>query len=88
VDSSAVVLVLDINRLGPDPNLLECHPEASRGHNATTACVQVEEVPLQATPEGPKSFWNISGEFVTMLLSAYVCCSSSTLMIDLVGIMR
>ena len=43
-------------RTGLDSNHLEYHPEASRGYNATTACVEEEEVPLQANPGGPKSF--------------------------------
>jgi hypothetical protein len=48
-----------------DSNLLEYLPEASRAHNATTAYVQVEKVPLQATPEGLKSFLEISNRFVS-----------------------
>jgi 2-C-methyl-D-erythritol 4-phosphate cytidylyltransferase len=51
-----LVLVHNFNRPLLDSNLLEYHLEASRAHNATTASVQVEEVPLQAMPEGLKSF--------------------------------
>ena len=36
-------------------NHLEYHPEVSREYDATTAWNWVEEVPLQATPEGPRS---------------------------------
>ena len=46
-------------------NQFEYHPEAPRGHDATEACYQVEEVPLQAMPEDPKSFldnqWQVHG---------------------------
>ena len=51
-----LLLAPNFNRPGSDSNLLEYHPEASRGHNATTACVQEEGVPLRVTPEGPRSF--------------------------------
>ena len=66
--SSAVDLSLWFQLLLRDvSNLLEYHPEAPWRHDATTACHQVEEVPLQATPEGPKSFpdnqWQVR-EFV------------------------
>ena len=71
-------------------NHLEYHPEAPRGHDATTSWNQVETVLLQATPEGPKSFldnqWQVRSS--SGLLSTYVCCSNSTLMIELVGITR
>ena len=40
-------------------NLLEYHPEAPQWNDAITACYQVEEVPLRAAPEGPKSFLDI-----------------------------
>ena len=39
---------------------LEYHPEASQGKDATTTWDRVEEVPLQAAPEGPKSFLDVS----------------------------
>ena len=62
----SLLLVSDINRLGLDSNHLEYHPEASRGHSAIIACVQVEEAPLQAMPEGPKFFqddqWQVNEE--------------------------
>jgi hypothetical protein len=51
-----LISVYNFNRPPLDSNLLEYHPGASRAHNATAAYVQVEEVLLQATPEGLKFF--------------------------------
>ena len=51
------ILVSDLNLAWQDvSNHLEYHPEAPRGRDATTAWNQVEQVPLRATPEGPKFF--------------------------------
>ena len=57
------ILVSDLNHSGVYlSNHLEYHPEAPRGHGATTAWYQVEEVPLQATPEDPQSFLDNQGQ--------------------------
>ena len=65
VFSSAVHFSLRSQSLGDVSDHLEYHPEAPRGHDATTACCQVEEVPLQATLEDPQSFldnqWQVYG---------------------------
>ena len=54
------------------PNHLEYHPEAPRGHDATTTWNQVKEVHFQATPEGPKSFLD------NQLQACEICCCQHT----------
>jgi len=71
--SSAVNFSPDLNRPVLNSNPLEYHPEAPGAHNATAVCVQVEEVPLRATPEGLQYFSTISSRFVNEL-----CCLQHT----------
>ena len=63
--SSAVHFSLRSQSLRDLSDHFEYHPEAPQGYDATTACYQVEEVPLQAMPEDPKSFldnqWQVHG---------------------------
>ena len=79
--------VLELNRQMAT-HLLEYHQVTSRMHYTTTTCVRVEQARLRVAPEAPKSCLAISTVrgSRTGLLSAYVCCSIATLMIELAGI--
>ena len=70
--SSAVEFSHSFNHPPLESNLLEYLPEASRSHNATAAYARVEEVPLQATPEGLKFFLD------DQCLVRELCCRQHT----------